>query len=431
MIKKILPLFLLLSIFSACEVDEPEKKEEKKKPEVIDETKENTVKWSKWQDGYLDIHHLSTGAGDCIYMIMPDGTTMMVDAGNKIETGDSYPGQLPNSNKTTGEWITDYVNHFATEASFTNPKHVDYLLVTHFHDDHVGSISSTSKCTLSSDKTYKMTGVSRVANLLKIGKIIDRDYPDYCNPVGTSIYDDPVTQNYVNFITSYSNPTNGGTVEKFEVGSNTQFKTLKKEVSGFEIRNVYSTGRYWNKFGATGESTIPTGATADELRENLMSCVIKVSYGNFDYHCGGDIETDNNDDTTWSAVEKKVGTLVGETDVIKLDHHGNDNSTCKDFIEATSPQAFIATIRRSSYPANDVCDRLIGQSLYSGSKDLYCNYMSSDKEEILSKRSYTTHPSGHTVVRVYPGGATFRIFVFDYSRTDFYQVYSSKLYTSR
>ncbi|MCZ6693934.1 MAG: hypothetical protein O6939_08525, partial [Bacteroidetes bacterium] len=35
----------------------------------------------RWQDGYMDIHHINTGMGDCTFFVFPDGTTMLFDAG--------------------------------------------------------------------------------------------------------------------------------------------------------------------------------------------------------------------------------------------------------------------------------------------------------------------------------------------------------------
>jgi hypothetical protein len=34
-----------------------------------------------WKRGYLDIHHISTGRGSSAFILGPDGTTMMIDAG--------------------------------------------------------------------------------------------------------------------------------------------------------------------------------------------------------------------------------------------------------------------------------------------------------------------------------------------------------------
>ena len=52
------------------------------KPFPDDEEEQMGEQLPSWQKGYLDIHHISTGRGDCTLMILPDGTTMMVDAGD-------------------------------------------------------------------------------------------------------------------------------------------------------------------------------------------------------------------------------------------------------------------------------------------------------------------------------------------------------------
>jgi hypothetical protein len=37
--------------------------------------------WQPWREGYLDIHHISTGSGNATFMVFPDGTTLLFDAG--------------------------------------------------------------------------------------------------------------------------------------------------------------------------------------------------------------------------------------------------------------------------------------------------------------------------------------------------------------
>ena len=34
-----------------------------------------------WEEGYLDIHFINSGRGECAFYILPDGTTLIVDAG--------------------------------------------------------------------------------------------------------------------------------------------------------------------------------------------------------------------------------------------------------------------------------------------------------------------------------------------------------------
>src|SRR5512139_3295356 len=34
-----------------------------------------------WQPGYLDLHHINTGRGNSAFYVLPDGTTILFDAG--------------------------------------------------------------------------------------------------------------------------------------------------------------------------------------------------------------------------------------------------------------------------------------------------------------------------------------------------------------
>lgn len=63
---------------------------------------------SAWKEGYMDIHHINTGCGECAYIIFPDGTTMLVDAGeNKADNPGMYcPNLMPVVLPANGSWIT-------------------------------------------------------------------------------------------------------------------------------------------------------------------------------------------------------------------------------------------------------------------------------------------------------------------------------------
>ena len=113
-----------------------------------------------WKEGYLDIHHIHAGVNVATFMIFPDGTTMLIDCGdldvpkfNKKygkETATSpklsVASPYPNASKTTGQWVTDYIYHFWPDNVKNNlRKVIDILMITHFHQDHIGSIFSSDE----------------------------------------------------------------------------------------------------------------------------------------------------------------------------------------------------------------------------------------------------------------------------------------------
>ena len=68
-----------------------------------------------WKEGYLELHHINTGRGSSAYYIFPDGTTMLVDAGEMNPERAKPPRTsaiLPDSSKRAYEWIVHYIrNH--------------------------------------------------------------------------------------------------------------------------------------------------------------------------------------------------------------------------------------------------------------------------------------------------------------------------------
>ena len=64
----------------------------------------------EWQPGFLDIHHINTGRGDAAFMVFPDGTTFLVDAGDMSETHPRTTSSrnaklLPKSLSNSGDFV--------------------------------------------------------------------------------------------------------------------------------------------------------------------------------------------------------------------------------------------------------------------------------------------------------------------------------------
>ena len=376
---------------------------------------------SAWQQGYMDIHHISTGRGNCTFMILPDGTTMMVDAGDNGPANDDGTklDRVPDESLTPAEWIVRYVTHFMDEAGL--PVKLDHMLVSHFHYDHVGVGDNNYPWSL--DGRYLMTGIAYVGSTLDVDNFVDRAYPDYDFPY-TGYFDKGVFRdyvmmdNYLKFLESGYNRVES--IAGFEVGSADQFVLKNTPRNDFSIRNIYSNGQIWTGSGESTENLIPADTPQADLdNENLWSAVINISYGNFDYHTGGDILGADIDGkwfaNDWRDIETPVAKLIKETDVICCNHHGYDDAMNETFLWYTKPQACIVPAWEVEHPGADALSRMNT----AGSNVFAAGPVTNDSLK-----------SGHVVVRVYEGGSTFRIFVLDDESTDYGIVYQSDIYTS-
>ena len=88
-----------------------------------------------WSQGFLDIHHINSGKGESVFIVMPDGTTMLVDAGATSRPKSGVTDQKPDASRTSGEWISRYILHMMEDLP---SKKLDYILLTHFDGDHIG-----------------------------------------------------------------------------------------------------------------------------------------------------------------------------------------------------------------------------------------------------------------------------------------------------
>lgn len=95
-----------------------------------------------WMPGILDIHQIQTGRGNAAFLIFPDGTTLLVDAGAVPDrSGLEIGPQRPDATRTPAEWIAQYIRDFSPRT----PATLDYALITHYHDDHMGAIAAVGR----------------------------------------------------------------------------------------------------------------------------------------------------------------------------------------------------------------------------------------------------------------------------------------------
>lgn len=377
-----------------------------------------------WSKGYLYIHHISTGRGNSTYLVFPDGTTMLIDAGESdpkfaeiVKPLKPFP-PLPDGEHSAAYWIADYIRQFAPAG---RPVKLDYALITHFHTDHMGTITPDKP--MSRTGAYRLAGITELADLMPIDTLIDRAAPSYDYPVDLHRCAGPgglpgsnglSLANYLGF--AEYRMQHGQAVVGLKPGALDQIKLGQADAfPTFHIRNIASSGIIWT--GARDETQyyIPKGAITDcKFDENPLSNVLTIAYGRFKYYTGGDISgVPDYTQPWWRDVETPVSAVVGPVDVMLLDHHGNRDTVNENILRNLAPRVMVQENWLSPQPGEEVVTRMASKGLYPGPRDVFSTGMSPETRAAIGPIMDSIYKSyhGHVVIRVAPGGDRYEVYV--------------------
>lgn len=385
---------------------------------------------SQWKEGYLDLHHINIGRGNVAYYILPDGTTILFDAGEQEPTDPRTLSRRnssirPNDSKRAYEWIAHYINQVAPQG---RKAVINYAILSHYHDDHMGAWYEAAP--RSSKAEYRLTGITGVAELIPIEVLLDRGYNfpyDFkSKALEDSMKKNPVTYKYWRGMDNYFSFVNQREKEKLMTtrlipGSASQLG-LKYDAAhypDFFVRGIKSNGRIW-----TGKDTTTTeqftsfkpGDPSTYPSENACSQVITINYGKFRYYTGGDIPGNvQYGQSSWMDVETPVSKAIGAVDVTTMDHHGNRDALNENLVRTLRPRVWIEQVWSADHPGHEVLIRATTPYLYPGPRDLFAtNMLQANKDVIgpLIDRSYKS-TQGHILVRVLPGGNIYYVIILD------------------
>ena len=277
----------------------------------------------------------------------------------------------------------------------------------------MGDVSPTSPIDRSGE--YRLTGVTDVAALLPIRRLIDRGFPDYNYPAATAY--DPAL-NYIRFARYAAK--HGTKVDRLQVGSNSQIELQHdpRRYPSVVVQNLSANGQVWTGQGNEAVSLFPDLSTLkpDELpTENACSIALRLTFGAFRYYIGGDLTCFTRFGTTrWMDVETAVARVAGPTSVSVLDHHGYFDATGPDFVRYMRSRVYVVQTWHASHPALSVLDELYSPILSTGPHDVFATGLVPAAHLADARLSDKMRSQrGHVVVRVSSGGDQYEVFVLD------------------
>ena len=349
-----------------------------------------------WSEGWLDIHFVNSARGECCFYILPDGTTLLVDAGEVADSETSVP-QRPNAETRPYITYAKYIKHFLPQGK----EAIDYCLATHLHTDHIGSASCATETAAAG---YLKSGILSLYDEVPYKKVLDSMYPNYDSYEIVGGFS-PSWVTFVNWGVKHKKFD----ADQFVVGSE-QIQMLynAKKHKGFSIFNICANGQVWGKDKSGVERVLGKPLTTVS---NPASCGFHIRYGSFDYLACGDLVSGPQNRVAYY-FRDFVGD--GKLDAFKANHHLAVNSWGSRMQECNfNPRVVLSHCFTLNKP--DVSKLLhvlpVVEAFFSTNIHKDFDSQPGVKENGLLDK--ITAYNGHIVLRVMPGGDQFYIYVLD------------------
>ena len=389
----ILPVLMLASTLYADAAPKKGRKTKKSNATTV-EIGKTLPAWSK---GCFDIHFINSGRGECCFYIMPDGTTLLVDAGevgpSKIEVM-----QRPNDNVRPYMVYANYIKHFLPKGA----KAIDYSLATHFHIDHVGTVKMATE---TAPAGYHKTGMLALYDEVPYRYVFDSVYPDYeARNINSGIGKD------WSIFMRWGKESKQFTPKQFIPGEEQIVMLNKpKKHKNFSIFNICADCRVWG-LSKDGTKAQLRGKRSEGMT-NSASCGFHVRYGNFDYIACGDLV---------GAPQNRVAYYFrdfigeGKLEAFKCHHHLAGNSWGTKMREAKfEPQVVLNHCFSSTKPNVEKLMHVLPVVKSFFATNIHPAIAANPEVKANKLIEKMTAYNGHIVLRVMPGGKEFYVYMLD------------------
>lgn len=372
-------------------------------------------KWKGWKKGHFQVHFIYTGVGESLFCILPDGTSLLIDCGdhNAVGRGPKAVPILPGPGRHAGEWVSRYIKR-------VNPsgKDVDYMMLTHYHNDHAGCQTFHAGEREFDGKPYFLSGFSQAAEFLNFDTAIDRCWPDYNDPLPLLEEPDEAYPHMKTFY-DYMSKERGLKIEQFKLGALNQIRMKNNpgKYPEFFIRNICGNGRIWKEDGAVIDlyKDLIEKEHPRKVSENGMSTGMIIGYGPFRFFTAGDFSDKwAGPDGQTFRIEDALADICPEVDVAKVNHHGR-NTMPEKLIAALRAKVWISCVWDQGHNVDKVMARLSDRSIYPEERVICPGIFPKERHkgangapwlEDIEKAAFE---GGHIVLDVVPGGKSYSV----------------------
>ncbi len=380
-----------------------------------------------WSEGYLDIHYISTGRGECAFYILPDGTTLLVDAGelsvkydSSNDSNDAPVPQRPNENVRPYIVQARYIKHFMPAGHHA----IDWCAPSHFHIDHIGSLGAVTETSAAGG--YRKAGLLALFDEVPYLNVLDRAYPNYTEDAETPALDGQLAADWGKFV-KWGESNALFRAARFRPGQEQIKMQYNAQQYDCRVFNICANGFVWNKHSSGAGQLVGSKSS----KGNPSCCGFHLSYGKFDYIACGDLSS-----TPQNLMANYYRDFVGsgKLDAFKTNHHLSANSwgTQMQKVEF-NPRVIINMSFYKKQPDKDLVASIYGNNFgYMWAKDFFSTS--------IHERAYAAAPDvygkvdgfdGHVVLRVEPNGASYHVYMlddtnFDYNVKSIHGPYNSK-----
>ncbi len=373
----------------------------------------------RWSEGCLDIHLINNGNGECNFFILPDGTTLLVDAG-ECPTSDNSVARKPNSIIQPSQVFAYYIQYFLPAGK----TEIDWCAPSHFHTDHIGTRNSSHGIAAGG---YALSGLTAVYEEVPFRRLLDLGYPEYDEDKTNSAIDGEMVtgkeKDWQTFV-KWAMENKGMEAGRFTPGQEQiTLVNNKDKYENFSIFNFIGGTYAWYKKDGEGQLT-HEGAGRDDLQGNPSSAGFHIRYGDFDFMTAGDLEL-----KPQNALAYYFRDYVAPTsgiDVFKGNHHLNNGSWGSQMKNLFDPRVIVAHTLKTDVPnvvlVNDIMDNKYAAGWTE--KDIFVTNV----DDVMAKDEKNGGKAaveklggynGHIVVRVAPGGKSYNVYMLDDTNLDY------------